>query len=505
MKVYGGYLKSISNKKTVLILFFLPLAGFLLSSEFLARYIEEITLIEKLNDIEKYLNERSNHVNKIIKSQIDNFNYDCGYEDAQLIRNSDIYNRYFRLIGIKTDSGNGCSSLGPDFNFSDNPNFKYQKSGFTITATSDFYNTEKELLIYKKQKNNTIYWVLDSSWANEILNEKCKFCFYLEFVYHNREQKLSFNRGNNSILNEKTINKKSLFISNHNVDINIFSGKKLNGYVVSELYKLGIPLSLLLGIISSIFYLIYKNYSHSLRSLIIKGINNGEFIPFYQPIFDIKQQKIVGYEILIRWKQQGKFLPPNFFIDYAESTGLILPITEKVMCQVLENMHKLCNNQWVSVNLVASHLEKSHLKTYLEKSNWPERERLKFELTERHPIKDINYAKSEISELSKLGYNFKIDDFGTGYGGFKYIQSLGIKSIKIDKMFIDTIGTENLKLGVLDTIIDFGLKYDMEIIAEGIENEEQLTYLSERGVFLFQGYYFSKPLPFDEIKNIIFK
>lgn len=92
-----------------------------------------------------------------------------------------------------------------------------------------------------------------------------------------------------------------------------------------------------------------------------------------------------------------------------------------------------------------------------------------------------------------------------GMGGFKYIQSLGIKSIKIDKMFIDTIGTENLKLGVLDTIIDFGLKYDMEIIAEGIENEEQLTYLSERGVFLFQGYYFSKPLPFDEIKNIIFK
>ncbi|WP_268249216.1 EAL domain-containing protein [Shewanella chilikensis] len=95
-----------------------------------------------------------------------------------------------------------------------------------------------------------------------------------------------------------------------------------------------------------------------------------------------------------------------------------------------------------------------------------------------------------------------MDDFGTGYGGFKYIQTLGIDSIKIDKMFIDTIGTNDLKRGVLDAIIAFGMESGLEMIVEGVETAEQVEYLKKRGIFLLQGYYFARPMPVEQLKTV---
>jgi sensor c-di-GMP phosphodiesterase-like protein len=107
---------------------------------------------------------------------------------------------------------------------------------------------------------------------------------------------------------------------------------------------------------------------------------------------------------------------------------------------------------------------------------------------------------AEIAALQERGYHFKLDDFGTGYGGFAYLQRLGIRQIKIDKMFVDTIGTDDLKRSVLDATIAFGLKSGMEMIAEGVETQEQVDYLHRHGVHLIQGYVYAKPMPLSKLK-----
>lgn len=125
-------------------------------------------------------------------------------------------------------------------------------------------------------------------------------------------------------------------------------------------------------------------------------------------------------------------------------------------------------------------------------------ERLKFELTERVPIKTMTQAQEEVFYLLKKGYQFKIDDFGTGYGGFAYLQNLQISSIKIDKMFVDTIDTSDVKISVLDSIIASAKQGNIEVIAEGVEGQHQVDYLAERGVYWIQGYFYAKPMPINE-------
>jgi len=149
---------------------------------------------------------------------------------------------------------------------------------------------------------------------------------------------------------------------------------------------------------------------------------------------------------------------------------------------------------------VAGHIEQPRLRTQLQRHGWPSPARLTFELTERDPIKHIQGAMAEIAALQERGYHFKLDDFGTGYGGFAYLQRLGIRQIKIDKMFVDTIGTDDLKRSVLDATIAFGLKSGMEMIAEGVETQEQVDYLHRHGVHLIQGYVYAKPMPLSKLK-----
>ncbi|TON39394.1 EAL domain-containing protein, partial [Vibrio parahaemolyticus] len=122
-----------------------------------------------------------------------------------------------------------------------------------------------------------------------------------------------------------------------------------------------------------------------------------------------------------------------------------------------------------------------------------------FELTERIPVKDVEAAKKEILYLTNKGYKFKIDDFGTGYGGFSYLQDLGIRCLKVDKMFVDPIGSDDQKLKVLDSIVSAAMKAECEMIAEGVENRKQIEYLATHNIYLIQGYVYAKPEPIENI------
>ena len=117
------------------------------------------------------------------------------------------------------------------------------------------------------------------------------------------------------------------------------------------------------------------------------------------------------------------------------------------------------------------------------------------EVTERHPLDDLDMARRVIASLQELGCKVAIDDVGTGHGGLSYMLKLGVDYIKIDKMFVDAIGTERYSTTIIETLIELAHNMRMEIFAEGVETFEQVKYLRERGIFLAQGYAFAPPLP----------
>jgi sensor c-di-GMP phosphodiesterase-like protein len=148
---------------------------------------------------------------------------------------------------------------------------------------------------------------------------------------------------------------------------------------------------------------------------------------------------------------------------------------------------------------VPEHLDNDDLYVLLKgivESGELQQHRISLEITERLPISDLVAARQMLDKIYALGIDLKLDDAGTGYGGFSYVQNLGISTLKIDKMFVDTIGHEdNFNAKTIDAIISFAQKSDLSMIAEGVEDDKQVAYLSAHGVYLIQGYIYSKPLP----------
>lgn len=453
----------------------------------------------KEEELIAYQAERSRMLDHALPSQLSRFRFDCGPQDMALLRSPEYYNRHIRFAALQPAKGTGCSTLGPQWPLV--PEVEIPgSSDFHLTSTPPRFDTERETLISARRNGNLAYWVLDSSWSHELLRTPCQGCFYLEF--NHRDPALAglfFPRGNQQIRQEANPISRVNVDHQHQVEQSLWAGQALRQYAASRIRHYGLPLSLLLGLGLVLTYWLLRNYRNSLDGLLRLAMRRGEFIPFYQPIVDSRSHEVVGHEALIRWRRNDSFVPPGAFIDYVERQGLIVPITEQLVRQVVADLERLPPPQWVSVNLVAAHVEHSYLDALLHRLRWPDPDRLTFELTERIPITDMQRAAREIANLGLRGYHFKIDDFGTGYGGFAYLQRLGIRRIKIDKMFVDTIGTQDLKRSVLDAIIAFGRESGMEMIAEGVESQEQIDYLAERGVYLIQGYAFARPMPIAEL------
>lgn len=260
------------------------------------------------------------------------------------------------------------------------------------------------------------------------------------------------------------------------------------------------------SILTALFYKLMER-RQSFDKAIVEGIRRSEFLPYYQPIVDSRTDQVVGAEVLVRWAKQGQSLiPPYQFIPYAEDSGLIIPITNQLLDKVVQDIDKLGWNdgsKFVSLNIVPEHLTDMKLfdriKEQCEKFKIVP-STISLEITERRKVSDLVIARSILDEFYRIGIDLKLDDAGTGYGAFSYIQELGINSLKIDKMFIDTIQVADVKHTVLDAIISFVQTSNLDAIAEGVESEEQIDYLKQRGVFKIQGYVYSKPLPFTEFK-----
>jgi sensor c-di-GMP phosphodiesterase-like protein len=233
-----------------------------------------------------------------------------------------------------------------------------------------------------------------------------------------------------------------------------------------------------------------------------RGLEAKEFVPYYQPLVDMRTGAIVGAEVLMRWrKQDGTVVSPATFIPLAESSGLILEMTRALMIAARDEMAPALGLRprfKIGFNLTARHFDDEKIVAEVREifTGSPIRlAQIVLEVTERHPLEDLDMARGVIAALQALGCKVAIDDVGTGHGGLSYMLKLGVNFIKIDKLFVDAIGTELYSTTIIETLISLARSMRMEVLAEGVETFDQIKYLRDRGIFLAQGYAFAPPLP----------
>lgn len=234
------------------------------------------------------------------------------------------------------------------------------------------------------------------------------------------------------------------------------------------------------------------------------ALRNREFVAHYQPIIDIETGICVGAEALARWRRpDGTAVRPDFFIPLAEENGLIGALTNQMVEAVIRDLAPVLvadRSLHIALNLSAEDLVSGRVLAFIQQAiadTGIRTEQLWLEATERGFI-DVEAARATIIEARRLGHSVAIDDFGTGYSSLQYLQRLPLDALKIDKAFVETIGRNAATSPVIGHIIDMAKTLDLHIVAEGIETEEQLAYLRERGVRFGQGWLFSKPLPAGE-------
>jgi len=253
-------------------------------------------------------------------------------------------------------------------------------------------------------------------------------------------------------------------------------------------------------------------YEDTIKKKEIKeGIKQKEYKVFYQPKYS-NEGHLIGAEALARWvKADGTVLPPSEFIEFAEKNGLIVGITDLVMDEVCKNILSwlsIGRSEFVvSINITSKHITNRKLIQKLidkiESFQVPTKH-IEFEITESMIIEDFNKAVENIALLKSFGIKVSMDDFGTGYSSLNYLKLLPIDIIKIDKSFIDSINYDAKDRVLLENIIHLAHGFQLAVIAEGIENEDQLKVLQDMKCDMFQGYYFGKPMGKDDFERIFF-
>ncbi len=246
---------------------------------------------------------------------------------------------------------------------------------------------------------------------------------------------------------------------------------------------------------------------HELRH----ALERDEFMLLYQPQVNIQQDRIVGIEALIRWQHPDRgMVPPDQFIGIAEETGLIVPIGEWVLEQACKQMRLLRNSGLpaihVSVNLSVRQLREASLVDKVNQAlelSGLEPSMLDLEITESMLMSDMDRVKRTLRELSDLGVSISVDDFGTGHSSLAYLKQFPISTLKIDRSFICDIPHDKDDVAITIAIINLAKGLGIRTVAEGVESRDQLDFLKQQKCNLMQGYYFSKPVPYEEIVTLL--
>lgn len=243
------------------------------------------------------------------------------------------------------------------------------------------------------------------------------------------------------------------------------------------------------------------------------AINNNEFVLYYQPIINLENSKLLGFEALIRWIHPTKgFISPMNFIPIAEEIGFIDEIGKWVLETSFRQMKiwklKGLSELEMSINISGKMLTNAYLIEDIKKliSKYEiQGENIKLEITETAVMIDLNASIVVLNKLKALGIHIALDDFGTGYSSLTYLKKLPINVVKIDKEFINNIYLNNEDSIIVESVIRLIKDLNLKIVAEGIETKEQLDFLMKHKCDFGQGYYFSKPVDVKESEEIIKK
>ena len=235
------------------------------------------------------------------------------------------------------------------------------------------------------------------------------------------------------------------------------------------------------------------------------------FFLVYQPIVDAVTEKIVGMEALVRWRDEdGTLVPPNDFIPWLEKDSLFFDLGNWILRTAMRDTKKLLNQNpdfIVNVNLAYPQLKrndfKARLSSIIEEEGFPTKN-LKLELTERCKLLDMATLRNDMVYFKGEGMQTALDDFGTGYSALDLLIELPTDQIKIDKSFVDGIELNTEKQSLLRAITTCARELRKTVCIEGIETREMADYLKIRfPVEFFQGYYFSKPVEFDKLQELV--
>jgi diguanylate cyclase (GGDEF)-like protein len=237
------------------------------------------------------------------------------------------------------------------------------------------------------------------------------------------------------------------------------------------------------------------------------AIKRQELLAYYQPIVDLKSNRICGVETLMRWKHAEKgFIPPNVFIPLAEKSELILEISDYVMKQACKDFLSwkdlIASPFYVAVNLSARDFQQKDFVErlgHMLKATGMNPKDLALEVTEGTLMENPQQAIGTLTACRALGAAIFVDDFGTGYSSLSYLSKLPLDILKIDRSFVADITTNGHNLLIATATINLAHALNLKVVAEGIETKEQKELLSILGCDKAQGYYFAKPMPASEL------
>ncbi|MDH5657502.1 MAG: EAL domain-containing protein, partial [Spirochaetia bacterium] len=237
-----------------------------------------------------------------------------------------------------------------------------------------------------------------------------------------------------------------------------------------------------------------------------KALKENRFEMYYQSIVDAKTGKIAGFEALLRLHHSdGRIVAPEDFIDIAVNSGLIGYIGDVVLndiCSFLVQIRKINPDFYIAINISGYEFQRIELLTKIQNALSDHElpaSGLKIEITEDVILENMDLAEKIIVELKKMGIRIAFDDFGTGYSSLEYLARLSIDTIKIDKSFVMNLNNDDRSGKIISAVISLGHSLNIDIVAEGIEDEDQLAFLEKHQCDYYQGYLFSRPLPAPEI------
>ncbi len=248
--------------------------------------------------------------------------------------------------------------------------------------------------------------------------------------------------------------------------------------------------------------LMEKDLSHALT--------NNEFNIVFQPQIDYQNNTIVGAEVLLRWVHPTRgFVPPDIFIPIAEDNGTIVDIGNWVLdeaCKQAAIWQKQGHFIKLAINLSAVQLKDSTIEKYIKSTldkHHIEAQYLEVEITETGVMENLSNAVDTLNHIKQYGVSTAIDDFGTGYSSLSYLKKLPIDKVKIDKQFVHDLLVDEDDTSIVNAVIQLSKSLHLNVIAEGVETEEQESYLVSRGCDMGQGYFYSRPVPADEFLTYI--